>query len=486
MINDDKQVKSRAVTGVIWKLMEKVGMQFMQFVIQIVLARLLLPEDYGIVGLLTIFITLSDVFLKQGFTTALIQKKDADELDFSSVFIVNILMAFVIYAILFLVSPLVSVFYNEERLTAIMRVLSLNVIVGAFSAVHNAIMSKELEFKKSFLRSLSSVLTQGAVGISFAYMGFGVWSLVFSKIAATVVGTVVICATVKWKPKMMFSLKRLGSLFSFSSNVLFVNLLNTAFNNIHSLIIGRYFHKAELGYYQRGQQFPSVMMTAVDGSLNEVIYPTLSKLQDDLGKVKTALRRSMKTSMFLVMPLLFGMMAVSEDMILVLLTEKWLPCVPYVRLSCIVCAFWPLSARRHALNALGLSKITFKLSLISKMMTLVFIFICIPYGIYAIMLGTIFSSSVGVWLTSYYVSKHIHYSIKEFVLDILPPVIISGIMFVIVSILGQLLTVNVYIKLCFQIAAGAALYVGLSKFFNADSFNYVIKMVNGIVKKKGL
>lgn len=482
-ISDEKEVKSKVVAGAIWKLLEKTGMTFIQFLIQIVLARLLLPEDYGLVGLLTIFMTISDVFLLQGFTTALIQKKDADELDFSSVFFANLIMAVVIYIVFFLSAPLVATFYKEERLVLIMRVLSLNVIAGAFAAVHNSVMAKNLEFKKSFFRVAANVVTQGLVGIACALLGFGVWSLVVSKLAGTTVGTIVICTTVKWRPKFLFSIKRLKKLFSYSSKVLVVNLVNVVFNNIHSLIIGRYFTKAELGYYQRGQQFPTVLTTAIDGSLSEVLYPTLSRIQDDLEKVKATLRRSMKTSMFVVLPMLLGLIAISEELILLLLTEKWLPCIPYLQLTCVVCAFWPLAARTQALNALGMSNVTFKLSMISKVLTLLLIMVCVRFGIYAILLGTILSSCVTVWLTSHYISKYIHYTIKEFLLDLLPSVAISVVMMLLVMLLGRILEVNLLLKIAIQVIFGGGVYITLSKIFRVDSLAFVLDMIKKLTRR---
>ena len=230
----ESTLKSKVMNGMVWKLFEKIGMQAMQMIIQIVLARLLLPEDYGIIGLLTIFVNISDVFLLQGFSTALIQKKNADELDYSSVFYANIIVSFLIYAVLFLLSPLVADFYNEEKLVITMRVLSLNILLGALSAVHNAIISKKLYFKKSFLRSLSNIVTQGLVGICLALKGYGVWSLVFSKLSGTLVGSLVLIFTTNWKPKLIFSITRVKQLFNYSSKVLGTNLLNTIFNNIHS------------------------------------------------------------------------------------------------------------------------------------------------------------------------------------------------------------------------------------------------------------
>ena len=466
----------RAMRGMIWKTIEKVGFQVMQIVIQIVLARLLLPEEYGLVGLLSIFISISDVIILQGLTTALIQKKDADDTDFSSVFFANMVCSIGIYLILFVSAPLVADFYHEPALVEIMRVLSFIVIIGAAPAVHNAIMARNLDFKKSFFRNISNVATQGVVGITLAYMGFGVWALVFSKLSGTFVGAVVLCITVKWKPRRLFSMERIKTMFSYSSKVLGTNLLNTVFNNIHSLIIGRYYTAADLGYYQRGQQIPQMAMGAVDGSMSEVLYPTFSKLQNDIDALKNALRRSIRLSMFFVLPILFGLFAVAKPLTLFLLTEKWLPSVPFLRLACIVCMFWPLSHRNQALNAMGKSNVTLKLSLIGKSITLVLIFICVRFGIYAIMLGTILSSSINMWITSAYVKKYTGYTIKELFKDILPSLLLAMAMAAIVILVGKI-ELPLIISLALQIFVGGVFYAGGAIIFRMESMMYVLNTI---------
>lgn len=483
-MSNNNSLKQRALSGMVWKLAEKIGMQGMQFVIQIVLARLLMPSEYGIIGLLTIFITVSDVFILQGFTTALIQRKNADDLDFSSVFFANIVVSLVIYIVLFLIAPFVEAFYNMPKLTSFMRILSLNVVFGAIGAVHNAILSRNLDFKKSFYRNTINVITQGAVGIGFAICGFGAWSLVFSKISGTFVGSMVLLATVKWRPKLKFSFDRIRSLFGFSSKVLTTNLLNTIFNNIHSLVIGRYYTSAQLGYYQKGQQIPQAFMTAVDGSFNEVLYPALSSIQNDMLAVKNALRRSMKTSMYIVLPMLLGVIAVAEPLIVVLLTDIWIEAVPFMQLQCLICVFWPLSARTHALNAIGKSDVTLKLSVISKILTVVFIAICIKFGIYAIMLGTVLTSLISFWITSFYVNKYIGYSLGELFLDLLPSIVLSIFMMACVYAVGLLFVNNILAQLCLQIIVGVMVYVFGSIIFRVDSFAYLLDIVKKFVLKK--
>ena len=300
--------------------------------------------------------------------------------------------------------------------------------------------------------------------------------------SGVIAGTVIIIFIVHWRPTISFSFDRVKSLFHYSSKVLVTNLLNTLFNNIHSLIIGKFFTSSDLGFYQRGQQMPQAAMTAIDGSFNEVLYPALSSVQDDYVLLKRALRRSMKTSMFFVFPLMFGIMATAESIVKVLLTDAWLPCVPFIQLSCIVCLFWPFSARNHALNAVGKSDTTLKISIISRLLTLVFILASVKFGIYAIMISTIFASVISFFITSYYTQKYFGYTLKELTIDIFPMFAISLIMFVAVYYMG-FLEINIYVRFFSQIIVGATTYILLSKFLKIDSFEYTINLILNIIRK---
>lgn len=481
-MKSEQNLKQRAIGGAIWKLSEKLGMQLMQIAIQIVLARILLPEDYGIIGLLSIFINISDVFILQGFTTALIQKKNADSMDYSSVFFANLFMSVVIYGIFYSISPAVARFYKTPALCNVMRVMSINIIIGAFCAVHNAIVSRNLQFKISFSRNIANTITQGIVGIGMACMGCGVWSLVGSKIAGAFVGMVILCATVKWKPQFVFSLQRIKKLFNYSSKVLATNLLNTLFNNIHSLIIGRYFSTVDVGYYQRGQQIPQAAMIAVDGSITEVLYPTLSLLQNEPERLKSALRRSMKMSMYIVLPMLTGLMITARPLTLILLTDKWLPSVPFMQMTCLITMFWPLSARSHALNAIGRSDVTLKLSIISKVLTLIMIAMCVPLGIYAIMWGTLLASFASFGITSFYTEKYLNYSVRELFKDIGSPIFLSIGMGFAVVIIGKI-KMAVLPSVCLQVLAGVVFYIGASAALHLESYEYLMGMIRPILKK---
>lgn len=480
---DNSILKQKTFSGIMWKFFEKSSMQLISIIVQIVLARLLLPSDYGIIGYLMLFINLSEVFIQQGFTTALIQKKNADELDYSSVFFANLIMSVVIYVIFFFLAPFVAWFYDEPKLIVTMRILSINVIIGAFSAVHNAIMAKNLEFKKSFIRGLAYIISYGVSGILLAYFGFGVWSLIISRLFGLSVGAIVLWVTVKWKPSLHMSTQRLRVLFGYSSKVLGSNLLNTVYNNINPLIIGKFYESEDLGYYQRGQNIPISIMTAVDGSMNEVMYPTFSKLQDNTLALKSALRRSMRLSLYIILPFLIGLFVTAKPLTLLLLTEKWLTSVPYMQLTCIICMFWPLTARTHALNAMGKSGLTFKLSIISKIISLALILIMAKFGVTMIMIGNIIASTINFFITSMIMSSHLNYSLIEITKDILPQIMLSAFMGAIVYCV-QFLGFSSLITLLIQIPVGVFVYIALSKLFHIDSFDYLLSTIKGIFGKK--
>lgn len=484
----DSSLKKQSISGIFWRLLEQVGSQLVSMIIQIVLARLLLPDDYGDIGYLTIFIAIVDVFLKQGFTTALIQKQDAGDIDNSTVFFANIALSVILYYVLFSIAPFVSEYYREPKLVAIMRVFSLTTIIGSLSAVHEALIAKGLAFRKSFVRGLANTTTYGLVGILCAYKGFGVWSLVFGRLAGTIVGVIILWVAVKWKPKFIFSWKSLKTLFGFSSGVLATNLLETIFHNIHTLFIGRMYTSSDLGYYQRGQGIPQLVMGTVDGTMSEVMYPTFSIIQNDLTKLKATLKRSIKTSMYVCLPLLTGLMITARPLTIILLTEKWLPSVPYMQLMCVVTMFWPLSARLHALKAIGLSKLTFKISLVNN---LVYVFVTLSiakFGPLYIMIAAIISNIFGLIYSSIYVNKYIGYSLTELFLDVLPPFVLTVIMALIVY-LFSLLSLSYMVTFVLQVFMGIVVYVVGSVALKIDSFYYIWDIilkfvVNGVKYEK--
>lgn len=457
----EENLKTKIKKGFIWKFGEKIVVQLTQLIIQIILARILFPDDFGVLAILNVFIALCDVFILYSFSSALIRKNDADQIDFSSVFYFNVVFSIFLYFILFFTAPLISYFYEMESLTNLLRVLSLNIIIGSLSSIQNVLISKRLNFKITFFKSFLVVLSYAAVSIAMAMNGFGVWSLVVGKVVSTLVGTLALVVMVRWIPSLSFSYRRMKSLFSFSSKILGTNLLSSLFQNFSSLIIGKYYTTEDLGYYNKGQQLPQTAMVAIDGSLSEVLYPSMSIVQEDEGALKSMLSRSLSSIYFVVTPIMIGGLVVAPQLIPVLLTDKWINSIPFFQLQCIICMFWPMNAEHHMLNAKGMSKITFFISLSANLITFVFILIGVRYSIYIIMIGTIVGNLISVVLSSVFAKKYCYYGFVDLLKDIGPSLFTALTMGVIVYFISYL-PLSRFFVLCIQILVGFVYYFALS------------------------
>ena len=477
-------IKDKAIKGFIWRVIQTGGSQIIGFIISIILARLLSPDDYGLVAMITVFTNIALVFINVGFSSSIVQKKELSNTDTSTMFYCGILLAVCIYLILFVSAPWISYFYSEPRLVRLLRVESLIVIIGSLYSVQQALLIRKLEFKKSCMTNILGVTAQGVVGITLANLGFGVWSLVLSTITNYSVCAIVMWIIVKWKPAIQFSWKSFKSVFGFSSKILFSELLNSIFNNIRSIIIGKQYSSADLAYYNKGYQFPTLIMTQVDGSMTTVLFSSLASLQSDWkGKGLPALRRSMKLSLYICAPLMLGLFAVSKPLILLLLTEKWIDSVVFVRLGCIICLFWPLSAQRHALNARGQSGVTLKLNMIGKIITLLLLLVTYKHSVELLVSSTIITSFICLIIGMITYKKYLDYPLILQFKDIIPPILLSIVMSC--GVWGvSLLKLSNLITLVIQVIVGFILYILLSWIFRVDSFFYLLDIVNGLLSRK--
>jgi len=465
------------ITSLIWKFLERGGVQGIQFVLSVILARLLTPSDYGVVALITIFIQIATVFVHSGFNTALIQKKDADELDFSSVFYLSFFVALLLYIILFFTSPLIAKFYSQPTLVPIIRVLSITLFFNSLTSVQSAMVSKTMQFKRFFYSSMGGVIGSGIIGIVLAYKGFGAWSLVIQQLVNAALICIILFFTVKWRPALFFSFTRIKTLFSFGWKLLFSGLLDTVFRNLYGLIIGKTFSSATLGFFNRGQQFPQVIATNLDGSIQSVMLPTLSAVNDDVQRVKQLARRSISMSSFLLVPCMAGLAAIAEPLVLLLLTEKWLPCVPFLQLACISYALYPIhTANLTAINAMGRSDIFLKLEIVKKVLTVVVLAITIPLGIIPMAIGQVCSSIISTFINAYPNKKLMNYSYFEQIRDIVPAFGMSLILIIIVKLV-QIVPIPIGIGLILQIISGAFVYILVSKFSQNESYKYAISLI---------
>ncbi|HPY53855.1 MAG TPA: lipopolysaccharide biosynthesis protein [Treponemataceae bacterium] len=481
----EKPITKRLVlTSLFWKFMERAGLQIGQFIISIILARLLSPNDYGAVALLTIFIQIAFVFVQSGLGTALVQKKDADETDFSSVFYLSFIIASLCYTLIFFTAPSVARFYELDILKPALRVLALSLFFNAFTTVQYAIISKTMQFKRFFYSSLGGVFGSGLLGIVLAFKNFGVWALVAQQLSNTIFIFIILFITLDWKPRLLFSLRKVKALFSFGWKLLLSSLIDTGFNNIYGLIIGKRFSSETLGFYTRGQQFPQVIASNLDGSIQSVLLPTYSAKNDDVEAVKKIARQSISTSAFFLVPAMFGLAAIAKPLVTLILTEKWLPSVPFLQLACIFYSWRTLQTTNlTAINALGYSNIYLRLEIIKKTVSLIALCITVPLGIMAMAIGEVFTSFLCTIINASPNKKLMNYSYLEQIKDMLPSYILSILMFALVLLCSYLPFAR-SITLILQILVGALSYTLLSVLFNKKQTQFILATIKGFKSGK--
>ena len=475
-------MKWKVAKGLFWKLLENGGAQGIQFVTAIILARLLTPAEYGMLSIIMIFIILANVLVQNGFSTALIQRRNATAADFSSVFYLSLGIAALLYGVLWFAAPSIAAFYENEQLQPVIRLLSVVLFPGAVIAVQNAYVSRQMAFRGLFLATMAAVIVSGAVSIWMAMRGFGVFAMVWQQILYYFVLMLVLFITVRWRPKLLFSLRRLKQLFSFGWKLLCASLLDTLFNNLYGLFMGKIYSEALLGAYSRGEQFPKLIANNLGAAIQAVLLPAFSQRQQDRAMVRSMMRRAIRLSSFLVLPMLFGLIAVADNMVAALLTEKWLVCVPYLRLMCIAYAFWPIHITNlQAINAVGRSDVFLRLEVLKKGIGLLGLLIGMLYSpliMVAIKAGVDFLCTfINAWPNK----RLLGYRISSQWLDILPALLLSLLMCAAVYGLQFLLPGGPWLKLMLQMVAGVLIYVGLAWLLRMESFCYLLNFVR---KKK--
>ena len=475
---------TNVITNFFWRFLERCGAQGVTFIVSIVLARLLDPTVYGTVALVTIFTTIMQVFVDSGMGNALIQKKDADDIDFSSVFYFNMAMCSVLYLIMFFAAPFIASFYRMPELTAIVRVLSFVVVISGVKNVQQAYVSRHLMFKRFFFSTLGGTIGAAVIGIAMAYLGFGVWALVAQMLFNAAVDTTILWITVKWRPKKMFSFQRLKSLFSYGWKLLASSLIDTVYNDLRQLIIGKKYSSGDLAYYNQGKKFPQLIVTNINTSIDSVLLPTMSKAQDDMAAVRSMTRRAIKTSTFLMMPAMIGLAVCAEPLVQLILTEKWLPCVLFLRIFCITYAFYPIhTANLNAIKAMGRSDLFLKLEIIKKTVGIIAILITMWISVqamaYSFLVTTILNQIINSWPNK----KLLNYSYLEQVKDMMPQILLSlGMGAAIYAV--SFLHLSASLTLLIQIPLGVLVYWSGSRIFHVESYTYIIEMVKNFKKRK--
>lgn len=468
----------------LWRFLERCGSQGITFIVSIVLARLLAPEVYGTIAIVTVFTTLLQVFVNSGFGTALIQKKNADDTDFSTVFYFNLVFSLVLYFGMFFAAPIIANFYKNSELTAVIRALCLVIVVFGVKNVQQAYVSKKLMFKKFFWSTLGGTLSGAAVGIYMAWAGFGVWALVGQQLTNAAADTLILWVTVEWRPKLLFSFERLKSLFAFGWKMLASSLLDTLYNDLRTLIIGKMYSSEDLAFYNRGHTLPNFITQNVNSSIDSVLLPVMAAEQDNMVALKSMTRRAIKTATYLIMPLMVGMAVCAKPIVSLLLTDKWLPAVPFLRIFCITYCFYPIhTANLNAIKALGRSDLFLKLEIWKKVCGLVAILSTMWFGPLAMAYSAIVTTFTSQIINSWPNKKLLNYSYPEQLKDISQNIFLSVVMGAIVYCVTFLNLSNI-VTLAIQVILGAAIYALGSKLLKLESFEYILGVLKSFFKKK--
>lgn len=476
--------QKRVITSnLLWRLLERFGAQGVTLIVSIVLARVLDPSIYGTIALVTVITTILQVFVDSGLGTALIQKKDADTLDFSTVFYCNFAACILLYVLLFISAPYIAQFYERPELTSVIRVLGLILIISGFKNIQNAYVSRHLLFKLYFFATLGGTVCAAVVGILMAYHGFGVWALVAQNLINQGIDTMILWMLVKWRPTREFSFTRLKALFSYAWKLLLASLLDTIWTQLSQLIIGKKYNTSDLAYYNKGNEYPQYATIALNSSIDSVLLPVMSQAQDDPAVVKSMTRRAIKTSSFILWPIMMGLAACSKPLVSLVLTEKWLPSVPYLIIFCIVYAFYPIhTANLNAIKALGRSDLFLILEIVKKIINLIIIIVSMQFGPIYMALGAIIGSLFSQIINSWPNRKLLNYKYIEQIMDIIPYIVLSVVMACAVYCIDFLKLSNI-LTLFIQVPLGVIIYVGISWVLKIDSFTYCLSIAKKLINR---
>ena len=464
-------LKHKTIHALSWSFVESIGLQIVQFIISIVLARLLFPAQFGLIGMLTIFMAVAQTFLNSGFGSALIQKRDADQTDICSVFYFNIIIGIVATGFLYVAAPWIADFYKQPELTSLTRALSLTIIINSFGLIQYTIVTKEINFKTLTKVSIIASFLSGIIGIIMAYNGFGVWSLVYQQISRAVMSTILLWIFNSWRPSLVFSFKSLREMFRFGSRMLASGLLDQIFNNIYLLVIGKLFSAADLGYFTRAKTLQELPSQTLSNMVGRVTFPVFSSIQDDHERLKRGMKKALTSLAFINFPIMIGLSVVARPMVIVLFTERWLESVPYLQLLSFLGFLYPMHViNLNMLQAMGRSDLFFRLEVIKKILVVINIVITWRWGITAMILGMLVTSAISYYLNCYYNGVLINYRIREQLYDLFPYAGVSILMGLGVYAVGLIPFPNNVSLLFAQIFSGAAIYICLCRLLRLAVF----------------
>jgi teichuronic acid exporter len=471
-------LKQKTVSGLLWSFVDSFASQGVQFIVGIILARILSPREFGLIGMLTIFIAISQSFIDSGFTSALIRKNSCTQNDYSTTFYFNIIVSVFFYLLLFIFSGVISNFFKEPQLRTLIKILGIGLLFNSLAIIQRTILTKELNFKLQMKVSIIASVGSGILAVFMAFRGYGVWSLVALTLSRFGFSAILLWLWSTWRPILFFSKKSFDELFSFGSKLLISGLIDTTYRNLYYFIIGKFFSAAELGYYTRADQFQALPSQNLNGVITKVSFPVLSSMQNDPVNLKAAYKKLIKSTMLITFVLMMGLAAVAKPMILTLIGEKWLPAVIYLQMLCFVGMFYPLQALNlNMLQVQGRSDLFLRLEIIKKILAIPTILLGVFFGIKIMILGMMVNTLIAYYLNSFWSGKFIGYSTIQQIKDILPSFCLAGFMGFVVFVTGNILNTSDLLKLILQILLGAFLTIVLSEILHLEDFKFIKDIV---------
>lgn len=484
MESQENRIKKKVFSGMIWAFGEQFAAQAVSFILSVILARLLMPDEYGTITMVLVFINIANVFVTNGFGEALVQRKNATDEDFTTVFYCSLAVAVFLYSVLYITAPLIATFYDSPELALVLRVLSLKLPIASINSIQRAYVQKNMQFKKFFFSTLGGTILSGVLGIFMAYKGFGVWALVAQYMSNSCVATIVMFFTVRWKPKLIFCKSSAKELIKYAWKLTAASLINTVYNELRSLIIGKKYSSSDLAYYNKGNHIPSLAITNINSAISTVIFPAMSQCNNDPNRLKAITRRSMKVAAFVIFPVMGGIIGVGESLIRLLLTEKWIPCVPYLYMACMYWACQPVqTANWQVIKAMGRSDLALRLEIYKKVIGFLLVFVSIPFGVEAIAASNVLFAIISMLINIIPNKRLINYSIREQMLDLAPSFISSVVMCLVVLEVGNIVLPDI-VLIPVQVAIGIGIYVFCSVLLRNDSFSYILDILKGYTAKR--
>ena len=486
MAHNTSQLRKTTVSGMFWKFFERISSQLVSLIVSIILARILVPDDYGVVSIVTIFFSFANIFISGGFSSALMQKKDANIQDYSNILYFNLIFSVIIYTGLFVASPYISNFYEMPILVPVIRVMVITLFINSFKSVLCAYLGSKLQFRKFFLVTIGGIIISAIVGIYMALKGYGCWALVAQQMTNTIVGTIILLFTTRVKFVLRFKPKESVGLFKFGWKILVASEISVLYDEINPLVIGKRFSAADLAFYNKGRSFPGLLNSSIGGTLSGVLFPVMAKVQDDKETMLKFLRRYIKISSFIICPMMVGFLAVAKNFVLVALTAKWLEATIYIQIFCIVYMFNIIQVGNlQVIQAMGKSDVILKLEIIKKSayFVVILLFILFTNNPIHLALACVVNTFIASIVNTAPNRKLIGYKYRYQILDLLPNLLTAFIMVVPVALIGYF-NLSPILSLCLQIIVGIGIYLLINLIIKNESLYYIFGMAKKIFKSK--